>query len=118
MQNYQSTIKKLRNKIDNIDKQIIALLKKRSYIIPKVKLYKNKHLPYKIAIKRELQIAKKIANADFGLYNNIYMQYLWRIIISATLNIETELKIAILKSSALVSSMEQVIKESFLLILK
>ncbi|MDR2007526.1 MAG: chorismate mutase [Alphaproteobacteria bacterium] len=86
----------LRKTISNIDKQIFKLLKKRSFVIPKVKMVK-KSWDYKIAFNREVSQAKKIAATDFGLYDNIFMQKIWRELISATLYIEGGLRILIYK---------------------
>jgi chorismate mutase len=88
---------KIRKQINAIDKEIIALLKKRSFIIPKVRKIKE-NWDYKIAFKREVDMAKSLQKKDFGLYNNTFMQAIWRQIISATLKIECDLKIEIYKN--------------------
>ncbi|MDR0484979.1 MAG: chorismate mutase [Alphaproteobacteria bacterium] len=87
----------LRKAINNIDKALFKLLRKRSFIVPKVKRVKESW-DYKIAFKREVEMAKKIAKQDFGLYKSNFMQKIWREIISATLYIEGNLKIIIYRN--------------------
>ncbi|MFL1780557.1 putative chorismate mutase domain-containing protein [Candidatus Hepatincolaceae symbiont of Richtersius coronifer] len=96
---------KLRKIINQLDKEIINLLRKRSFIIPKVKKIKE-HWPYKIAFKREVDMASNLYKKDFGLYDKVYMQRIWREIISATLKIECDLRIAIFQSPSFKNSAE------------
>lgn len=109
----KSKLMVFRKKINQIDKQIIALLKKRSYIIPKVKKIKEKNINYKVAFDREFKMAKKISKLDFGLYSNIFMQKIWRELISATLKIECNLTIGILKDSKNYVDMWELTKDHF-----
>jgi chorismate mutase len=111
--NIKSKLTKLRKKINQIDKQIIALLNKRSYIIPKVKKIKEKHINYKVAFDREYKMAKKLDKSNFGLYSNIFMQKIWRELISATLKIECNLTIGILKDANNYRDMWELTKDHF-----
>lgn len=102
----------LRKKINSIDIQITSLLKKRSFIIPKVKKIKSKW-NYHVAFKREVDMAKKIQKKDFGLYKNSYMQKIWRELISATLNIECGLKVQILDNKPNLNGLWEITKDHF-----
>ncbi len=86
----------IRNAIDEIDTQIIDLLKERSLYIPFVKEIK-KDLEAKIAFAREGQMGHSLMQRDFGNYNKLYMQRIWRELIMATLFIEGPFNIAMLK---------------------
>jgi len=64
-------IKQYRKKIDKIDSEIIALLKKRKALVEKVKKIKLKeNLPIK-DIKREEQILKKSS-----VFKNVFIEIL------------------------------------------
>lgn len=102
----------LRKSINIIDKEITRLLKKRSFIIPKVRKIKESW-NYKIAVKREIEIANKIAKSDFGLYNKLFLQKIWRELISATLFIECELRILIYKNSKNYFDLWEITKDHF-----
>ncbi len=86
----------IRNAIDEIDTKIIDLLKERSLYIPFVKEIK-KDLEAKIAFAREGQMGHSLMQRDFGNYNKLYMQRIWRELIMATLFIEGPFDIAMLK---------------------
>lgn len=102
----------LRKSINTIDTNITYLLKKRSFIIPKVRRIKESW-NYKIAVGREIEMAKKIAKKDFGLYNNLFMQKIWRELISATLFIECELKILVYKNPTNYFDLWEITKDHF-----
>ncbi len=102
----------IRKHINFIDKKITLLLKKRSFIIPKVRKIK-KSWNYKIAIRREIEIAKKISKNDFGLYSNLFLQKIWREIISATLFIECNLRIIVYKNSKNYFDLWEITKDHF-----
>ncbi len=109
----KQTLNKIRKKINSIDKQIIDLLRKRSYLIPKVRTIKNNNLNYKIAFNREIDIANKITQSDFGLYDNTFMQKIWRELISATLKIECNLNITIYKTKFTYKDLWETTKDHF-----
>lgn len=111
--NIKFKLTKLRKKINQIDKQMIELLKKRSYIIPKVKAIKEKHMNYKVAFDREYKMAIKLYKKDFGLYHNAFMQKMWRELISATLKIECNLRVGILKDCNNYVDMWELTKDHF-----
>lgn len=102
----------LRKKINSIDAGLTYLLRKRSFIIPKVKKIKE-FWNYKIAVKREIEIAKKISQQNFGLYNNLFMQKIWRELISATLFIECKLRIIVYKNSKNYFDLWEITKDHF-----
>jgi chorismate mutase len=108
----QKKLLKIRKKINSIDSKLIALLQERSFIIPKVKKIKE-NFPYKIAFKREFDMAKKFQSTYFGLYNVGYMQKIWRELISATLYIECQLFIDIYKNSSNYADLWEITKDHF-----
>ncbi|MCL2566965.1 MAG: chorismate mutase [Alphaproteobacteria bacterium] len=96
LKNKISKLLTLRKTINIIDASIFKLLQKRSFVVKQVGMLK-KSAPSKIAFAREINIAKKINKTDFGLYNPIFMQKIWRELISASLYIEGGLRILIYK---------------------
>lgn len=103
MDNNLQKLQNIRQTIDNIDNKITELLKTRSLLIPEVAKIKDSW-KQKIAFKRELEQKHLINNRDFGLYNKLAMQKIWREIIGATLQIECKLTVALFKASS--SSLE------------
>lgn len=102
----------IRKSINHIDTAISEFLKKRSFIIPKVRKIKESW-NYKIAINREIEMAKKISKKDFGLYSNLFLQKIWRELISATLYIECKLRIIVYKNSNNYFDLWEITKDHF-----
>jgi chorismate mutase/prephenate dehydratase len=91
----KKNLTEIRVEIDKIDNKITELLKQRSQLIPHVAEIKH-NWQQKIAFKREMEQKEAIDNTrDFGLYNKLAMQKIWRELISATLKIECNLAVGI-----------------------
>ncbi len=108
----KSKLTNIRKQIDRLDQTLFTTLNKRSFLIPKVKEIKESW-HYHVAFAREIAMAKKIAESDFGLYSNIFMQKIWRELISATLDIECNMKIMIYKNPSNYHGLWEISKDHF-----
>ncbi len=80
-------LKNLREQIDEIDKEILALLSHRSDIVSQVAKYK-KDFPVKIRPAREIQMNWNLASYASDAYPAPVLQRIWREIITSTLTLE------------------------------
>lgn len=89
-------IEKLRKKIDKIDDKILELLNKRAELILQIsKEKKKKNIPYYVPI-REKKIFERILKNNKGPLPANAVKSIFREIISSSLSLEKELKIAYL----------------------
>lgn len=108
-------LKKLRKKIDTIDKSLIKLLKTRSNVIQTVKGLKAEEDPFftKLKFARETLMAYSLQKQNFGFYNLNYMQKIWRELISASSAIEESIKIEVLNKDNQISPLWVLTRDHF-----
>lgn len=83
------SLEEIRVDIDKIDKEIINLLKQRSYLIHEVAEYK-KNISIKINFAREARMLNAFKLKDVGSYSNLVIMAMWRELIMGTLMMEGE----------------------------
>ena len=90
------SLKKLRNKIDYIDKSIVKLLNQRSEVILHIADFKRRRGSEIYAPQREQEIFKKIEGLSSGVISKDTLRAIYREIMSSSLKLEKGLKIAYL----------------------
>ncbi|MFY9402073.1 MAG: prephenate dehydratase [Candidatus Omnitrophota bacterium] len=90
------SLKKLRNKIDYIDKRIVKLLNQRSEVILHIADFKRRRGSEIYAPQREQEIFKKIEGLSSGVISKDALRAIYREIMSSSLKLEKGLKIAYL----------------------
>ena len=89
-------IKKLREGIDRVDGEIIALLKKRADLAKQVGAYKVAHsLPFHV-VAREREILDRILEQDTAPFPKEALRHIYREILSACLSLEEPVAISYL----------------------
>jgi chorismate mutase len=85
----------LRASIDNVDREMISLLKKRADYVKKVGIRKSSVAGSRAFIRsgREAKMLRNLTKAIAGLYNPYAIANIWRNIISSSLDMERKLKI-------------------------
>lgn len=99
------SLKKLRNKIDAIDKKIVGLLNDRSAVILHIADIKRRCGSQIYAPERENEVLRKIAKLSSGAIDNGALKAIYREILSSSLRLEKELKIAYLGPQASFSNL-------------
>ncbi len=90
-------LKKLRSKIDNLDKHLINKLNERAELAKAIKTIKDKIGDTDIfKPSREAQILKNLENLNKGPLSTRHLQSIYREIMSACLSLEKKLKISCL----------------------
>lgn len=89
-------LKKLREKIDKIDEEILELLNKRSNIVLDVAHIKREKNAKFYSPEREKTILQRLAAMNKGPFPNDALKILYREILSASLSLEEPLKVACL----------------------
>jgi chorismate mutase/prephenate dehydratase len=93
-------LKKLRSKIDSLDKKIISLLNLRANVIKDVAKVKSRSGVGVYSPDREREVLRKIAKANRGPLTGNSLEAIYREIMSASLALEKHLKIAYLGPQA------------------
>jgi chorismate mutase/prephenate dehydratase len=94
------SLKKLRSKIDKLDKNITELLNMRARVILGIAKIKQKSGKGIYSPDREREVLRKIAQANRGPLNNQALEAIYREIMSSGLSLEKSLKIAYLGPEA------------------
>ncbi len=93
-------LNKLREKIDDIDLEILRLLNKRTEVVLEIgKAKKDKHLNIH-SPGREREILERLKKLNPGPFPNDVLKLIYREILSASLSLEQPLKVAFLGPSA------------------
>lgn len=90
------TIEELREKIDEVDLEILNLLNKRTGFVIEVGKVKSREQREYYAPERERQILKRLAEANEGPFPTEALKSVFREIMSASLSLEKPIKIAFL----------------------
>ncbi len=93
-------IKKIRNKIDGLDKIIVELINGRAKLIKEIGEFKKKTGQSIFAPDREKEVYKKIAHYNKGPMTIDYLKNIYREMMSASLALEKEIIIAYLGPAA------------------
>lgn len=93
-------LKKLRNRIDQIDNNILRLLNERARVTLEIGTLKSKSKRPVFSPDREAQVYKRLINANRGPLNNDTVKAIYREIMSGSLALERPLKIAYLGPEA------------------
>ena len=93
-------LKKLRNEIDGIDKNIIRLLNSRAKITLEVAKVKNNSKTSIYSPDREREVLKKVTRINKGPLKNAALESIYREVMSAALSLEKNLNIAYLGPQA------------------
>lgn len=99
---FDDELASLRHQIDGFDQQLIAILKDRTAIVRKVGALKRNHAPGLCPIRaaREAQQLRAIATAFAqGDFPAPAAMAIWRLIISASLSVESDLKLSVYASA-------------------
>lgn len=88
------TLKQLRNSIDNIDQQLVALLAKRAEAAQAIGHAKGQGLKFSPA--REAEVIHSIRSANNGPLSNEALEAIFREIIASCLNLEQVLRVSYL----------------------
>ncbi len=91
MQNLDSTLADIRDKIDNIDDQILALLKERIALVHEVGELKTTHMDEGISFirpGREATMLRRISNSFEDEVTRVAVAQIWRVIIASAINLE------------------------------
>lgn len=100
MQQNTPTIEQLRARIDGIDDQIVALLNERSRVVLEVgRLKSGSNMDFHVP-GRERQIYERLLNVNPGPFPNDALRSVYREIISASLSLESPMKVAFLGPKA------------------
>lgn len=99
------SLKKLRNKIDMIDKKIVGLLNNRSQVILHIAKIKPKNGSNIYAPERESEILRRISKISSGAIGKDALKAIYREIMSSSLKLEKNLKIAYLGPQASFSNL-------------
>ena len=94
------SLDELRKKIDNYDKSIIELLNARTNIVLEIGKLKNKSSKEIFVPAREAAVYNKIANENKGPLPTDSLKSIYREIMSASLSLEKDIKIAYLGPAA------------------
>lgn len=91
----------LRRKIDAIDSDILARLKERTAIVEEVGHRKTKTANGKSFIRpgREASMLRDLTQADVGKFSKSALATIWRVIISSSLSVEQNMRIAAFRIS-------------------
>ncbi|RKY38006.1 MAG: prephenate dehydratase [Candidatus Omnitrophota bacterium] len=89
-------IRRIREKIDSIDKKIVELISKRAKLIKKIGEIKRKRKLSIYVPEREKEVYRKISQYNPGPLPDEYLKNIYREIMSASLALEKELTIAYL----------------------
>nr|AEQ20356.1 chorismate mutase type II [uncultured bacterium CSL1] len=95
---FETSLSKLRSRIDTIDEKLVALLQERTGIVREVGELKAGHAPGLCPIRpaREASQLRYIAKAfASGPFPAAAAMGIWRLIISASLSIEAEMKLSV-----------------------
>ncbi len=98
-------LKTLRNKIDVIDKNIVGLLNSRSTVILNIAKLKHKNKSDIYAPERENEILRKVSGMSSGPIGKDALKAIYREIMSSSLKLEKNLKIAYLGPQASFSNL-------------
>ena len=87
-------LKKLRQEIDKVDRDLIGLLRRRKSLAEKVGIFKKKHSLPIFSKARELEIKKKLNHfaKKHGLRQTFLLK-IWKILIDEAKVIEKKIKI-------------------------
>jgi chorismate mutase len=87
---YHNAIQPLRDQIDRIDRELVALLKQRSQVVQQVGHVKQSLHPTACFIRpaREANMTEAAMGWDAAPFPRAYMALIWRNIINGSLNIE------------------------------
>ncbi len=88
------SLKNLRKKIDGIDKRITGLLNQRAHITIGIAKLKKKSGASVYSPDREREVLRKITKSSRGPLNNASLEAIYREIMSSSLSLEKNLKIA------------------------
>jgi chorismate mutase/prephenate dehydratase len=91
-----SELKKLRNRIDKIDDEIMKLLNKRAENVLEVASIKRRSKVKFYTPKREHEILERLTSNNNGLFPNDALKAIYREILSASLSLEEPLKVTCL----------------------
>ena len=86
-------LKKLRNKIDLLDSQIVGLLNKRAKLTLDIGSIKIKHGKNIYSPRREKEVLKKIKQKSKGPLSKEALEAIYREVMSASLSLEKYLRI-------------------------
>lgn len=89
-------LKKLRDRIDGIDEEILNLLNKRAKIVLDIANIKRKENSSFYSPEREKEIIKRLTSINKGPFPNDALKVIVREILSASLSLEEPLKVACL----------------------
>lgn len=95
-----SQLKKLRKKIDQIDRKILDFLNERAEIIVNIGKIKSKKISPSFSPYREAQVYDSLIKANKGPLSNDTVKAIYREIMSGSLSLQSHLKIAYLGPEA------------------
>lgn len=95
-----SELKKLRDKIDAIDEEILGLFNKRANIVLEVAHAKRKENSKFYAPEREKEIFQRLTSLNKGPFPNDALKTIFREILSASLSLEEPMQVAYLGPQA------------------
>jgi chorismate mutase/prephenate dehydratase len=106
----QDTLSALRDQIDRIDDDLLALLNRRATLVLEVGAFKSRHAMELYVPSREKTIFERLAKANPGPFPTPAIRKVFREIISASLSLEHPMRVAFLGPRASfthVSAMQQ-----------
>lgn len=91
-------LQNFRNQIDEIDREILAILKRRSAIVAQVGTHKRATQKERCFLRpaREAVMVKELKNKDVGHFPNEFLYSIWRLLIAGSTNIEQTLTVSAL----------------------
>lgn len=90
----KNDLKKFRKSIDRIDAQLVSLLNERAKFVMKIKTVKDRGSLHFYAPHREQEVYRRVARANRGPFSNDALNSVFCEIMSASLALESRLKIA------------------------
>src|SRR5690349_24776029 len=90
----KNDLKKFRKSIDRVDAQLVSLLNERAKFVMKIKAVKDKGSLQFYAPHREQEVYRRVAQANQGPFSNEALNAVFCEIMSASLALESRLKIA------------------------
>jgi len=94
VKNNQKNLKQIRNAIDRIDTQLVGLLNERAKNVLKVKAVKAKDDLHFYAPHREMEVYRRVTQLNKGPFSSEALKTIFSEIMSASLALESRLKIA------------------------
>ena len=90
------SLEELRQRIDQIDVQLVHLLNERAKVVVEVGKLKNKTDRPVYSPDRESQVLEKVAKANQGPLSDVTIKAIWRELMSGSLLLEKSLRIGYL----------------------